>query len=548
KLNHQTYFHIFQLYVSVFDPCSSNPCERGTCFHHSTLFHCLCPSGYTGKKCEININECQSQPCLNGGVCVDTIGDFKCNCSSGFVGNTCEIDVNECISQPCLNGGFCKDSIDRFLCQCRTGFDGDRCQNVFDPCSSNPCERGTCFHHSTLFHCLCPSGYTGKKCEININECQSQPCLNGGVCVDTIGDFKCNCSSGFVGNTCEIDVNECISQPCLNGGFCKDSIDRFLCQCITGFDGDRCQNVVDPCMSSPCIRGICFSHGLQFLCECPSGFTGKLCETTIQLTLNGPKEKYLKVPAGSELVMNCSVSGIHPPKFHWSKVNACGIKYENITASVYRESHASLGDAGTYVCTGSDGYGPNVTNYFHVEILTSQENEVCNFDDGTLCGWVQEKSDSFDWTFQSGPTQSDGTGPDVDHTLGTLQGKYVYIESSSQRKFSEHASLLSHVMPANRTMCFEFWYYMFGDGSGRLFVLVKDTCLRKETQLFEETGNQGAQWNKASVTITDHFVPNDYIIVLKADVGSTFHGDTAVDDLVIYEGSCRGNHGVPIVG
>ncbi|XP_045183537.2 uncharacterized protein LOC123541967 isoform X2 [Mercenaria mercenaria] len=492
------------------------------------------------------LSPCRGKTCSNGGNCIADLDsnpyNISCVCQFGNSGNICNTG-NSC-NKTCLNNGTCVNG----ECHCQLGFNGEHCERVMDPCSSSPCVRGTCFHHSTQYHCLCPSGYTGKKCELNINECQSQPCLNGGVCVDNIGDFKCNCSSGFVGNTCEIDVNECISQPCLNGGFCKDSIDRFLCQCRTGFDGDRCQNVVDPCISNPCIRGICFSHGSQFLCECPSGFTGKLCETTIQLTLNGPKETYLKVPAGSEIMMNCSVSGLHPPKFHWSKLNACGDKYENIKASVYREPHASLEDDGTYVCTGSDGYGPNVTSYFHVEIISLQKNEVCNFDDGTLCGWEQEKSDIFDWTFQSGPTQSDGTGPDVDHTLGTLQGKYVYIESSSPRIFGEHASLLSHVMPANRTMCFEFWYYMFGDGSGRLFVLVQDTCLKKETQLFEETGDKGAQWNKASVTITDHSVPNDYIIVLKADVGSTFHGDTAVDDLVIYEGSCQGSHGAPIVG
>ncbi|XP_053388662.1 MAM domain-containing glycosylphosphatidylinositol anchor protein 2-like [Mercenaria mercenaria] len=125
---------------------------------------------------------------------------------------------------------------------------------------------------------------------------------------------------------------------------------------------------------------------------------------------------------------------------------------------------------------------------------------------------------------------------------------YIYIESSSPRKLGEHASLLSPVLPANRTMCFEFWYYMFGDGSGRLFVFLQNTCTKMETQVFKEAGDKGAQWNKASVTIARDSVPNDYRIVLMADVGATYHGNTAVDDLIIHDGPCQGSHGAPIVG
>ncbi|XP_053396082.1 MAM and LDL-receptor class A domain-containing protein 1-like [Mercenaria mercenaria] len=97
-------------------------------------------------------------------------------------------------------------------------------------------------------------------------------------------------------------------------------------------------------------------------------------------------------------------------------------------------------------------------------------------------------------------------------------------------------------------MCFEFWYYMFGDGSGQLFVFIQDTCTKMETQLLKEAGDKGQKWNKASVTIARDSVPNDYRIVLMADVGATYHGDTAVDDLFIHDGPCQGSNGAPIVG
>lgn len=46
----------------------------------------------------------------------------------------------------------------------------------------------------------------------------------------------------------------------------------------------------------------------------------------------------------------------------------------------------------------------------------------------------------------------------------------MYIESSSPRLQGDDAGLLSEQLPANHTMCLEFWYYMYGDGIGNLTV------------------------------------------------------------------------------
>lgn len=40
----------------------------------------------------------------------------------------CDQDVDECASDPCLNGGLCRDSPDAFRCLCDAGFAGDRCE------------------------------------------------------------------------------------------------------------------------------------------------------------------------------------------------------------------------------------------------------------------------------------------------------------------------------------------------------------------------------------------------------------------------------------
>ncbi|OPL21278.1 hypothetical protein AM593_06749, partial [Mytilus galloprovincialis] len=42
----------------------------------------------------------------------------------------------------------------------------------------------------------------------------------------------------------------------------------------------------------------------------------------------------------------------------------------------------------------------------------------CDFE-ADLCNWHQDKMDDGDWRIHSGPTATDKTGPDSDHTLGT---------------------------------------------------------------------------------------------------------------------------------
>ena len=46
---------------------------------------CVCPSGYSGPRCEIK-DPCMNIVCLNGGTCVNGI----CNCPSGYEGTNCQ--------------------------------------------------------------------------------------------------------------------------------------------------------------------------------------------------------------------------------------------------------------------------------------------------------------------------------------------------------------------------------------------------------------------------------------------------------------------------
>lgn len=50
----------------------------------SEQFYCCCDPGYRGDACEEDVNECSSQPCQNGGTCIEeSAPNFRCDCTLG---------------------------------------------------------------------------------------------------------------------------------------------------------------------------------------------------------------------------------------------------------------------------------------------------------------------------------------------------------------------------------------------------------------------------------------------------------------------------------
>ncbi|XP_004677499.1 PREDICTED: sushi, von Willebrand factor type A, EGF and pentraxin domain-containing protein 1 [Condylura cristata] len=227
----------------VFHECFLNPCHNsGTCQQLGRGYVCLCPPGYTGLKCEIDIDECSSLPCLNNGICKDQVGGFVCECPSGYTGQLCEENINECSSNPCLNKGTCIDGLAGYRCTCVKGYVGQHCEMEVDECRSSPClNNAICEDQVGGFLCKCPPGFLGTRCEKNMDECLSQPCKNGATCKDGANSFRCQCAAGFTGPHCELNINECQSNPCRNQATCVDELNSFSCKCLPGFSGSRCE-------------------------------------------------------------------------------------------------------------------------------------------------------------------------------------------------------------------------------------------------------------------------------------------------------------------
>ena len=99
---------------------------------------------------------------------------FTCQCLAGFSGETCENNINDCVSNPCLNGGECIDGINGYTCKCTPEFMGPNCNEDFDACGSNNCQNGgicQSVENNTHYICQCPVGFSGQMCEENIDDC-----------------------------------------------------------------------------------------------------------------------------------------------------------------------------------------------------------------------------------------------------------------------------------------------------------------------------------------------------------------------------------------
>ncbi|XP_038601831.1 protein crumbs homolog 2 [Tachyglossus aculeatus] len=217
--------------------CASDPClHNATCLEGVGHYRCVCWPGYGGEHCEMDEDECAGKPCLHGGLCLERSNQsyyggalpgfpqdfsyniaagFVCQCLPGYAGADCSVDVDECASQPCVNGGHCQDLVDGFRCHCLPGYSGVTCMVDVDECEAAPCQHGaTCEDGIADYVCHCtPSRegspiWGGKNCSVELTGCLYHSCQHGALCAPTyeagIHSYICHCPPGFHGPTCSI--------------------------------------------------------------------------------------------------------------------------------------------------------------------------------------------------------------------------------------------------------------------------------------------------------------------------------------------------------
>ncbi|KAF6371602.1 cubilin [Rhinolophus ferrumequinum] len=250
--------------------CSSNPCQNGgTCLNLHDSFFCICPSQWKGPLCSVDVNECaiySGTPfgCQNGATCINTAGSYSCQCSPETHGPQCESKYNDCEggSKALCVHGICED-----LVRVQAG--------------------------EPKYSCICDAGWTSlhddsSPCTLDRNECSLQPgpCSTLVQCFNTPGSFYCGaCPTGWQGNGYECkDINECEMN---NGGCsvappveCVNTPGSYHCQtCPPGYQGDgRVCTLIDVCSVN---NGGCHPHASCSsgpaslpLCTCLPGYTG----------------------------------------------------------------------------------------------------------------------------------------------------------------------------------------------------------------------------------------------------------------------------------
>uniref|UniRef100_A0AAQ5XKJ2 Delta-like protein n=1 Tax=Amphiprion ocellaris TaxID=80972 RepID=A0AAQ5XKJ2_AMPOC len=315
--------------------CISNPCRNGgTCIDGVNSFQCFCPDGWEGRLCDLNVNECRHNPCKNGGRCVDLVNDFYCECADNWKGKTCHSRESQCDETTCSNGGTCYDHGDAFRCACPPGWEGNTCNTAKNStCSSSPCSNGgTCVGGGDTFTCICKEGWEGPSCGQNTNDCNPHPCYNGGICVDGVNWFRCECAPGFAGPDCRININECQSSPCAYGATCVDEINGFRCICPLGRTGTRCQEFIG--IGKTChYAGLQFPHGSHWEEECNSChcINGKVDCTKVlcgrrpcRLQSAGQDQRQQSCPAGRECVEHSYFTCFSPPCHQWGVCSMAG--------------------------------------------------------------------------------------------------------------------------------------------------------------------------------------------------------------------------------
>lgn len=211
------------------DDCQSSPCQHGsTCVDLIKDYQCVCFDGFDGKNCEIDFPDCNPNPCHNSALCLEksnrtlyatnylgyfpefsyeTASGYICFCPQGFTGNNCEINIDDCEINNCVNG-TCIDEINDYHCKCSLGFEGKYCDNEIDECVKfSPCKNGAvCIDLIADYKCECPFAYGGKNCAIELLGCVNNKCENNASCIPYLDDgnhkYRCQCPLGFHGNYC----------------------------------------------------------------------------------------------------------------------------------------------------------------------------------------------------------------------------------------------------------------------------------------------------------------------------------------------------------
>jgi hypothetical protein len=218
----------------------------------------------------------------------------------------------------------------------------------------------------------------------------------------------------------------------------------------------------------------------------------------------------------------------------------------NLTSSIVITGVVNIGLAGTYtvnynVSDAAGNAAAQVTRTVNVtEPSTGCSGGVTSYPysegfEGSIGAWSQSTADDLNWLVNSGTTPSSGTGP----TSANQGSSYIYVEASvldvgypDKRAIITSPCFNLSALTAPR---FSFDYHMFGAADmGSIALELSDDDGASWTSIWNQTGNQGNQWNAVELDLSA-YVGGNIQLRFNRFVGITWQADIAIDNINLFE-------------
>ena len=143
------------MYCGVTCELEIDDCGSPWCPYGATCQVLLGLTLVTVHHCALNFNECASQPCLHGGLCVCGRNNYYHDCTGcGFPRTHCETLMPLCWSKTCHNNATCEDIVGSYICHCWPEYTGTLCETVLNKCIISPFQFvGKCTEQYFWTHC-----------------------------------------------------------------------------------------------------------------------------------------------------------------------------------------------------------------------------------------------------------------------------------------------------------------------------------------------------------------------------------------------------------
>lgn len=170
------------------------------------------------------------------------------------------------------------------------------------------------------------------------------------------------------------------------------------------------------------------------------------------------------------------------------------------------------------------------------------ENARCNFEHG-WCGWTNATGRPLNWTLHRGPTPSERTGPNYDHTYRNATGTYAYVDMSKPVKYGSSATIESPLYNPTppyssdpksryyRSCKLRFFYHQFGAHSGALALYLVQVRPHQNPseRLWWTYGGRNDVWYNQAVALPS--IKYRYFLQFEASKSFSSKGDVAIDDI-----------------